>query len=490
MSLTKYFDYEFYINKYPELKDFSKNKATNHFLNIGIKEHRIFNEKLLNFDYDYFILNNECEHKNYIKVCNYFIENVNEQRFIYTLKLDFFEYDYYINKYIDIKNFAYIEACEHFLNTGIKENRLFNKILETYSSNNLSYDEYIKYIINIKFCNSKINDSTCIILENYFNFGLKTHTDLLSKTLDIDVLVKNNIIKSDNDCYNKIIKFNRQKIKDYSIIIFQHTNSLIQNKKSYHKFIYIVHCKISTMNFLNNNNIIQNINNVDYFIFVSEEVKTDFISTINNILLKQNKVKLLFDNSCIIENTIPQIENNKKTKTNLYICGSSINKHKRISELVNDFVTFSNNNYNGNKRTLKIYGNISNNKYYEEVKNRIKELNDEYLINNNIQRNNIWEIHLNNSLEHDEYLEILKTCEYFCMYSNSEGNSYSILEAMVLNKKIICSEECITTDITRMYKNKRYSFEDFNKSKNKIEFKHDSINKMKDIIVLLSVKTY
>ena len=48
MSLTKYFDYEFYINKYPELKDFSKNKATNHFLNNGIKEHRIFNEKSSN----------------------------------------------------------------------------------------------------------------------------------------------------------------------------------------------------------------------------------------------------------------------------------------------------------------------------------------------------------------------------------------------------------------------------------------------------------
>lgn len=490
MSLTKYFDYEFYINKYPELKDFSKNKATNHFLNIGIKEHRIFNKKILNFDYDYFILNNECEHKNYIKVCNYFIENLNELKFIYSSKLELFEYDYYINKYSDIKNLAYFEACEHFLNEGIKENRLFNKILEEYSSNNSSYDEYIKHIINIKFSNRKINDNTCIILENYFNFGLKTHTDLLSKTLDIDVLVKNNIIKNDNDCSNKIQKFDRQKIKDYSIIIFQNTNSLIENKKSYHKFIYVVHIKISTMNTLLNQNIIENISKIDYFIFVSEEVKIDFISTINNILLKRNKETQSFDNSRIIENTIPQIENNKKMIKNLYICGASINKHKRIIELVQDFVKFSNNNYNENKRILKIYGNISNNKYYEEVKNKIKILNDEYLINNNIQRNNVWEIHLNNSLEHNEYLEILKTCEYFCMYSKSEGNSYSILEAMMLNKKIICSEECITTDIERKYKNKRYLFEDFNKSKTKIEFKHDSINKIKDLIKELSVKTY
>ena len=47
------------------------------------------------------------------------------------------------------------------------------------------------------------------------------------------------------------------------------------------------------------------------------------------------------------------------------------------------------------------------------------------------------------------------------MYSHSEGCSYSILEAISLNKKIICSTECITTEFISNYKNLRNTFEDF-----------------------------
>ena len=49
-TLLKHFDIEYYKNKYSELKDYSNTKITNHFLNIGSKEKRIFNKKLENFN--------------------------------------------------------------------------------------------------------------------------------------------------------------------------------------------------------------------------------------------------------------------------------------------------------------------------------------------------------------------------------------------------------------------------------------------------------
>lgn len=485
MSLTKYFEYEFYISHYSELKTLSKNKAINHFLNIGSKELKIFNKKLINLDYEYFVKNYTIEYnsinekdkyifldKNFIKICNYFIENVNNNLLIYNYKLLFFDYNYYITKYSDLKKFNYFEATEHFLTYGFKENRLFNKILENYDNDECSYENFYNFIID-----TSIKPNKCIILDSYINYGLKTHTDILYNAFNYDVCVVN--YKNENNKYKiEYYKDIKDKIHNYSLLIFQHTTSNLPHKKDYQKFIYVVHCKISTMNYRSYKSFIDKLEYIDYYVFVSEEVKEDYINTINRILNIKNPQ---FENYCVIENTLPKIENNIKTIKNLYICGSSYTPHKNIIELIIDFVRFANNKNSSDKKILKIFGDKSNNLYFKEVQKILKNCENEYLKINDTEINNTWEVHLNDALETNEYLEILKSCEYYCMYSNGEGNSYAILEAMMLNKKIICSESCITTETGKEYKDKRFKFEDFDSSDDLFILEHNSIEKFKKL---------
>ena len=56
-----------------------------------------------------------------------------------------FDYKFYVSHYKDINNFSFLEACNHFINIGIKEKRIFNdKLL------NFDYDFYIEYYKDLK----------------------------------------------------------------------------------------------------------------------------------------------------------------------------------------------------------------------------------------------------------------------------------------------------------------------------------------------------
>jgi hypothetical protein len=46
--INKYFDYQYYINKYNDLSKFNKKQAINHLLKYGINEKRLFNSNLEN----------------------------------------------------------------------------------------------------------------------------------------------------------------------------------------------------------------------------------------------------------------------------------------------------------------------------------------------------------------------------------------------------------------------------------------------------------
>ena len=50
-----------------------------------------------------------------------------------------FDYLFYINYYKDLGNKDYIQACNHFINHGIKEQRLFNPILIYFNYENYIY---------------------------------------------------------------------------------------------------------------------------------------------------------------------------------------------------------------------------------------------------------------------------------------------------------------------------------------------------------------
>ena len=57
-------------------------------------------------------------------------------------------------------------------------------------------------------------------------------------------------------------------------------------------------------------------------------------------------------------------------------------------------------------------------------------------------------------------IDRLKEAEYFCLFSKTGGCSYAILEAMSLNKKIICTNETITFQQINYYPYKKTNFYD------------------------------
>ena len=101
-------------------------------------------------------------------------------------------------------------------------------------------------------------------------------------------------------------------------------------------------------------------------------------------------------------------------------------------------------NLEKNKFNLEIYGKIDDINYYNELLN--------FINNNNLSNIKLFDFT-------EKYTERLKEAEYFCLYSINETSNYSILEAISLNKKIICSEECIVSDIIKYYPNKNKNFD-------------------------------
>jgi hypothetical protein len=281
---------------------------------------------------------------------------------------------------------------------------------------------------------------TLIILDKYKQGGMETHTNLLRKEFSADVcyIYGNDNKKKEN------LKYSVDLLSNYDIVIWQNTfidiDMEFSQKQINQKFFYVVHCQCDWWNRTAINLIKKNNNFIDKYIFVSDSVKNNFekfIFAVDN------------NNSIIIENQIEIIENNKNEIHGLFISSGSYHKMKNHHQLIKEFSRLDK-----RTNTLEIYGDISDRKYYDKLQ---KDIDDNLLTNIKLFEYN----------DNDIYIERLKEAEYFILFSTSEGCSYSILEAMSLNKKIICSEECVTFDQIRNYPKKiivnknNYSIQNF-----------------------------
>lgn len=179
--IKKYFDYEYYHEKYPDIKQHCKTyeECIWHFCgkNLdgdGIKEERLFNKKLeelITYGYDKYTQENNLQISEKYDVFMYFLENYEQFKF-----KKYFDYEYYRKKYPDIKeNCKTYEDCIWHLcgknldGDGIKEGRLFNKKLvelEKYPTE--------KYVIdNPNLKNKKMIEIQLYFLDNYDNWKLK-----------------------------------------------------------------------------------------------------------------------------------------------------------------------------------------------------------------------------------------------------------------------------------------------------------------------------
>ena len=145
------FEYNFYINYYKDLKNLTFEEASNHFLEHGINEKRIANEKLKHFDYNFYInYYEDIKELSFIDSCTHFLTKGIDEKRIANEKLKHFDYNFYINYYEDIKELSFIDSCTHFLTKGINEKRLINFNIEYNSSfKNIKYKNDI--INNLKF---------------------------------------------------------------------------------------------------------------------------------------------------------------------------------------------------------------------------------------------------------------------------------------------------------------------------------------------------
>ena len=152
------FDYKFYIMYYIDLKNLSYNDACVHFLEKGISENRLFNEKLKHFDYKFYNLKG----KSWFDACIHFLEKGISENRLFNEKLKHFDYEFY-----NLKGKSWFDACVHFLEKGISENRIFNEKLKHFD-----YKFYIENstdLKELKELNGKSWFDACV---HFIEFGI------------------------------------------------------------------------------------------------------------------------------------------------------------------------------------------------------------------------------------------------------------------------------------------------------------------------------
>ncbi len=135
----EYFDYNYYISKYNDLKHLTKEQAINHFKKYGIKEQRKFNKLLENFDYKF-----------------------------------------YITEYKDLNKMNYLEACNHYIKYGIKEQRKFNKLLENFDNKLYDFKDFLKTnnIFYIKISKSMQKFNRILSIYNLIEFSNNVNNNM------------------------------------------------------------------------------------------------------------------------------------------------------------------------------------------------------------------------------------------------------------------------------------------------------------------------
>jgi glycosyltransferase involved in cell wall biosynthesis len=270
---------------------------------------------------------------------------------------------------------------------------------------------------------SQTIETKILIVLNNKNDYLEKHTQLLKTIFNCYVIMIDESSNFETDIMNTYTK--------YTHIIWQNTLKLLPPKQLDQKYIYIVHyyqydLTETEIQLLRNNNYL-----IDTYIFVSNTVRDIFEKNI-----------LRVNNGYIIENQISPIDNGKKELNGLFVSMGSSCSLNKLYELIGKFCNLD------KTYTLEIYG-IQNTAYFNELQG--------YLVSQNIQNIKLFTNTIN-------FLERLKKAEYYCSLNEIETCTFEVLEAMALNKKILCSEERITFDQLRFYPHKSIEFAPFNKT--------------------------
>ena len=356
--IKKYFDYEYYREKYPDIKQHCKTyeDCIWHFSgkNLdgdGIKEERLFNKKLEELEkylYEKYIIDNSIlKNKKKIDIELHFLDNyeqfkLKEEKVTHNKCLKYFDYEYYREKYPDIKQHCktYEDCIWHFSGKnldgdGIKEERLFNKKLE-------ELEKYTteKYIIdNPNLKNKKKIDIELHFLDNYDNWKLKEEKlkgerlfniklEELEKYTTEKYIIDNPNLKNKKkidielhflDNYDNW-KLKEEKLKEEKQLIYHichnfgggtlnYVNNLINILNQYkHIILYTHHFNEKENIILDNKNIIF----VHSYLYYNENKLLNINYNIHNQIKYYNNKYLIIHDYFLIYSQEPNIINYKK----------------------------------------------------------------------------------------------------------------------------------------------------------------------------------
>lgn len=213
-----YFNYNFYISYHKDLSNHTFDQALLHFKDYGINEGRIFNSKLIHFDYLFYRKKAKLDNSlDWYSVCIHFLHYNLEIPF--NVNLTYLQLDYYKNK-INENNYSYFEYCNHLLNSNSEV--IFNSKLE-----------YFNYTFYKQLYNYELSKHSWLEICNHFlKMGIKEHRVFNEKLLNFDYYFYIH--------YNNLTDLN---YFDSCIHYLQNTNLICNenelNEKSKLKFIHI-----------------------------------------------------------------------------------------------------------------------------------------------------------------------------------------------------------------------------------------------------------
>ena len=406
------FDWVFYTDYYKDLKDNNINDintALDHWVTSGKNEKRIPNIasykvffadffKKHTFDWNFYknfypdLKNNniDTEEKYFY---HWVIKGKNEGRFINNELLNKFDWIFYINNYDDLKNICKKEdAIAHYYNIGIDENRIY-------------YDDAIKKYSIVMVYHNQINQIMCILndFQNKYN-----------EKYNFEVIIVDNNSNDENKLYNIInnylFEIKYLYLQEYSIntgicynkgfncitgdvVIIQspecyHYTNILENIQAndFNKFYYTVPT-ISALTTNDNEYILSNLNNKDSIMnyLNSKGCINDPPSSIF-LIISKNNLDLLEgfnetyenDNLYVFDELLYRA---KKILTSIYLDDLSVklfNKSYTKNEILED-ISSKNKFENFKKTDIK---NISWNTYEKKMEIIYKNYIPDILENN------------------------------------------------------------------------------------------------------------
>lgn len=222
----------YYKNFNKDLIELSEIELNTHYLDIGNKEYRIYNEesfdKYYNFNLDFYIKNNNDLkfNNNYLYRKHFYEHGINENR-IYNIEIFYifypnFDLEFYKSLYNDLKNLSNIDLYSHYHTNGKFEDRFNN--LNDLNNRLLTINFNLEYF---KKLNPQINFNSdieylfyfCNINSSYYyytyNFVIDNYNKSIDNTNPFYDLIKNQNYYRKISNYTDLLEYNSKFKKEY-----------------------------------------------------------------------------------------------------------------------------------------------------------------------------------------------------------------------------------------------------------------------------------